>query len=55
MKQWDVTGEMRKRLLKAFSEAGIEIPYPHRVVVARENRHDSQIEDISASEVGTAV
>ena len=29
MKQWEVTGEMRKRLKKAFDEEGIEIPWPH--------------------------
>ena len=29
MKQWEVTGELRKRLKKAFDEAGIEIPWPH--------------------------
>ena len=29
MKQWAVTGELRKRLKKAFDEEGIEIPWPH--------------------------
>lgn len=29
MKQWPVTGELRRRLKKAFDQAGIEIPYPH--------------------------
>jgi small conductance mechanosensitive channel len=29
MKQWEVTGELRKRLKKAFDEEGIEIPWPH--------------------------
>ena len=29
MMQWEVTGELRKRLKKAFDEAGIEIPWPH--------------------------
>lgn len=27
--QWDVTGELRKRLKKAFDEENIEIPWPH--------------------------
>lgn len=27
--QWDVTGELRKRLKKAFDEEDIEIPWPH--------------------------
>ncbi len=29
MKQWEVTGELRKRLKKAFDNEGIEIPWPH--------------------------
>jgi len=31
-KQWDVTGEMRKRIKKAFDEEHIEIPWPHMKV-----------------------
>jgi len=30
--QWDVARELRRRILLAFREAGIEIPYPQRVV-----------------------
>jgi small-conductance mechanosensitive channel len=33
--QWAVTGELRKRILEEFGRSGIEIPYPHRVVVSR--------------------
>ena len=33
IKQWDVMGELRKRVKEAFDREGIEIPYPHRVVV----------------------
>jgi moderate conductance mechanosensitive channel len=33
--QWSVAGELRKRILTAFAREGIEIPYPHRVVVSR--------------------
>jgi small conductance mechanosensitive channel len=33
--QWAVTGQLRTRLLRAFGEAGIEIPFPHRVVISR--------------------
>lgn len=33
IRQWDVMGEMRRRLKKAFDEEGIEIPFPHRVMV----------------------
>jgi small-conductance mechanosensitive channel len=35
IQQWAVTGELRRRLKKAFDEEGIEIPYPHRVMVTR--------------------
>jgi small conductance mechanosensitive channel len=34
--QWAAAGELRKRLLAAFSEHGIEIPRPQRVILARE-------------------
>jgi small-conductance mechanosensitive channel len=33
--QWAAAGELRRRLLVAFEDAGIEIPFPHRVVIAR--------------------
>jgi len=32
MKQWEVTGELRKRIKKTFDEEGIEIPWPHTKV-----------------------
>ena len=35
IKQWEVMGELRKRIKKAFDDEGIEIPYPHRVMVTR--------------------
>lgn len=31
-KQWEVTGELRKRLKEAFDANGIEIPFPQRVI-----------------------
>jgi len=31
-KQWDVAGELRKRLKIAFDKEGIEIPFPQRVI-----------------------
>jgi small conductance mechanosensitive channel len=34
--QWAAAGELRKRLLAAFHEHGIEIPRPQRVILARE-------------------
>lgn len=30
--QWNVMGELRKRIKKAFDEEGIEIPFPHMTV-----------------------
>ncbi len=33
--QWSVGGELRKRLLAAFHEQGIEIPSPRRVLIAQ--------------------
>lgn len=33
--QWAVAGELRKRILAAFAREGIEIPYPHQVIVTR--------------------
>lgn len=32
LKQWEVAGELRKRILIAFSKAGIEIPFPQMVL-----------------------
>jgi moderate conductance mechanosensitive channel len=32
-KQWDVTGELRYRLKKAFDKEGIDIPFPHTTVI----------------------
>ena len=32
LKQWDVTGELRKRIKIAFDHEGIEIPFPQRVI-----------------------
>lgn len=32
LQQWDVTGELRKRLKAAFDEKGIEIPFPQQVI-----------------------
>jgi moderate conductance mechanosensitive channel len=38
--QWAAAGELRKRLLAAFREHGIEIPRPQRVVLARDPNVD---------------
>jgi moderate conductance mechanosensitive channel len=33
--QWAVAGELRKRILAAFGKGGVEIPFPHQVIVTR--------------------
>lgn len=38
LKQWEVTGELRKRLKIAFDKEGIEIPFPQRVIHQAENK-----------------
>jgi small conductance mechanosensitive channel len=38
IKQWDVMGELRKRVKEAFDKEGIEIPYPHRTIVQKAAR-----------------
>ncbi len=32
IRQWEVAGEYRKRVKKAFDQEGIEIPFPHRTI-----------------------
>ena len=32
LRQWEVTGELRKRIKIAFDKEGIEIPFPQRVI-----------------------
>jgi small conductance mechanosensitive channel len=32
LKQWEITGELRKRIKIAFDKEGIEIPFPQRVI-----------------------
>ena len=49
IKQWEVMGELRRRLKKAFDEEGIEIPYPHRVMVTR----GAKATDLPMEEKGT--
>ena len=34
--QWSVAGELRKRILAAFAREGIEIPFPHQVLISRQ-------------------
>ncbi len=39
--RWNAAGELRKRLLSAFHEKGIEIPSPQRVVLQRQAAADT--------------
>jgi small-conductance mechanosensitive channel len=34
--QWAVAGELRKRILAAFSREGLAVPFPHQVIVTRD-------------------
>jgi small-conductance mechanosensitive channel len=40
MRQWEVAGELRQRIKEAFDREGIEIPFPHTVVLLRGERPD---------------
>jgi small conductance mechanosensitive channel len=42
--QWAVAGELRKRILRAFAREGIEIPFPHQVLISRDQRAGSSSE-----------
>jgi small conductance mechanosensitive channel len=44
-KQWEVTGELRKRLKVAFDKEGIEIPFPQVVVHRPNNIEENTIKD----------
>jgi small conductance mechanosensitive channel len=52
--QWEAAGELRRRLLDAFREQGIEIPYPRRVVIARAEGHPRADEPARAEEQAAA-
>lgn len=41
LKQWDVMGELRRRIKKVFDEQGIEIPWPHTKVYFGNSPEDS--------------
>lgn len=48
--QWAVAGEIRKRVLAAFSREGIEIPFPHRVVVSRGGGSEAEAASAAADD-----
>jgi len=43
--QWAVAGELRKRLLATFAAEGVEIPFPHRVLISRPTQPDGAAVD----------
>lgn len=45
LKQWELTGELRKRLKIAFDKEGIEIPLPQRVVYHMRNDKKDELSD----------
>jgi small-conductance mechanosensitive channel len=45
IRQWEVMGELRRRLKKAFDEEGIEIPFPHVTLVT----HGAKATDVGES------
>jgi small conductance mechanosensitive channel len=49
--QWSAAGELRKRLLAAFKEHGIEIPRPQRVILSPEPQ-SAPVPDESLAEAG---
>jgi len=49
--QWDVMGELRLRLKKAFDKEGIEIPWPHLKVYFGENPADKGLVCKACSQV----
>jgi len=40
-KQWQVARDLRERVKVAFDAAGVEIPYPHRVMVSADSETDN--------------
>lgn len=48
LEQWNVAGELRRRIKAAFDSRGIEIPYPHRVVIARRDPPFVWPDDVAA-------
>src|SRR3990172_5642553 len=40
LKQWEVAREFRRRIKVRFDREGIQIPYPHRVVITRSIKSD---------------
>jgi small-conductance mechanosensitive channel len=43
MKQWGIERELRKRVKEAFDANGIEIPYPHRVIIQGDKKRAGDV------------
>ena len=44
LKQWEVGRELRRRIKNRFDEKGIQIPFPHRVLIWGDKRLDAKCE-----------
>jgi len=44
LKQWDIAREFRRRVKKAFDEAGIEMPFPQRAIAIRHLGGDQSVQ-----------
>ena len=45
LKQWDTAREFRRLIKKAFEEAGIELPFPHRDIMVRHLATETALAD----------
>jgi len=45
LKQWEVGRELRKRIKKRFDEKGIQIPFPHRVLLWGDTKKEIKSEE----------
>ncbi len=48
LKQWDVGRELRRRVKIRFDEMGIQIPFPHRVLIW-ENKENPNVKSQSSN------
>ena len=55
LEQWKVARELRSRIKAAFDEAGIEIPFPQRMVWHREGRPQQVADPDAGADEGAEV